>query len=169
MRRLALLAGVVVLAGCGGGGGVPRSAVAVVGGRSVSRADLAAALAQSRRAYAAGGRAFPAAGTPAFDHLRALALGVLVDRARLEVVAAKHGITITPAQVDTALRRYVQESFGGDEKRFRESLRREGMTEAGIRAALRTQLLAAAVTNADAAGEKVKVRYARGFAPPNGS
>jgi hypothetical protein len=42
------------------------------------------------------------------------------------------------------------------------------MTLADIRAALRTQLLAAAVTNADAAGEKVKVRYAPGFAPSNG-
>ncbi len=168
MRRLSVALAVVVLAGCGGGQSVPASAIALVGGLPVSRADLAAAIAQSRRAYAAQGKPFPAAGTAAYRHLRELAVRLVVDRARLEVVATRHGATVTPVQVAAAVKRYREQSFGGDAGRYREQLRRSGMTEADVFRAIRTQLLAAAVGRAGAAAERPKVVYAAGFAPSNG-
>ena len=169
MRGIAVVLVVVVSAGCGGGQSVPASAIAVVGGVPVSRADLAAAIAQSRRAYAAQGKPFPAAGTAAFRHLKELAVRLLVDRTRLEVVAKRHGVTITPAQVAAAVKRYRAQSFGGDAKRFREQLRQTGMTEADVSRAIRTQLLAAAVDQAKATAERPKAVYAAGFAPPDGA
>jgi len=172
MSRLsvALVLAVVALApaGCGGGQSVPASAIAVVGGLPVPRADFEAQIARSRRAYAAQGKPFPAAGTAAYRHLRVLAVGLVVDRARLEVIAKRHGVTITPAQVAAAVERYRQQSFGADTKRFQEQLRQTGMTEADVSTAIRTQLLAAAVDRAGATGERPKVVYAPGFAPPNG-
>jgi hypothetical protein len=171
-----LVLGGVAVTGCGGGAqpsptspspsrSVPASAIALVGARPVPRAALDAALAQSRRAYAARGRAFPAAGTPAFARLRALAVALVVERSRLEVEAESAGIRITRADVDRRLEEVKRTRFGGSEQRYREGLRRAGLTDADIRADLGSQLLAAALRGVPHATPKVV--YAKGFAPPN--
>ena len=72
MRRVALLAALlVVAAGCGHDSAtVPPGAIAVVGGQPVPRTALDAQLAQTRRAYAARGQAFPKPGTDAYRRLQ---------------------------------------------------------------------------------------------------
>ena len=154
MRSLRLLlvplALVLPLAvGCGHGTpSVPRSAIAVVGDRTIARAEFEALIAQARDSYRSRGRVFPAVGTRAYDELKRLAVRLLVERAQLEQKAPSLGVNIDPAVVDARLRRLKEDTFGGSEERYRARLKEERMTDAGIRAALRAELLSAAVYQA---------------------
>lgn len=169
MRRIALVAALlVVAAGCGHDRAtVPPGAIAVVGDRAVPRSALDAQIAQSRRAYAARGQAFPKLGTDAYRRLRDDAVRLLVDRTQLELAAQKLGIVIRPDQVDARLRKLKQTAFGGSEARYRARLRAVGMTNADVRRATRDELLVAALQRANpSALEKVlPVSYATGLAP----
>ncbi len=90
MRRLVALAAVVVLAACGGESrAVPPGAVALVGDRAVTRAALGRELAHVRRVYAREQKPFPAQGTAAYREIQDNVMRLLVDRARLEVEAAR--------------------------------------------------------------------------------
>ena len=164
MKGIAPLLAVAVLAGCGGHSTqeVPPGAVAVVDGHAITRAALAAELGRTKLAYAAKGQAFPTRGTAAYDQLDRAAAALLVDREHLELEADRLGITVTTARVDAALRRLKQTRFGGSEEGFRKQLRATGLTQAGVRQALRDQLLASAVGGRARAAE---VTYAPGFEP----
>jgi SurA-like N-terminal domain len=169
MKRVALLAALlVVAAGCGGNGAtVPPGSIALVDGRAVPRSALDLQLAQSRRAYAVRGQDFPRPGTAAYRRLQDTAVRLVVDRTRLELVAQKLGIVVRPAQIDARLRRFKRTAFGGSEARYRARLRAIGMTEADVRRATRDELLVAAVEKAEpsALTKSLSVSYAKGFAP----
>jgi len=155
----------LVAAGCGGDHPrtVPPGAIALVGGRAVSRASFDAELARSQRAYAARGQEFPQRGTEAYRRLKDTVVNLLVDRAKLELEARRTHVAVTPAEVDARLRALVRRSFAGDERRFREQLRRTGTTEADVRAAIRYELLAAALRSTPPSSPEVT--YAPGFEP----
>ncbi len=137
-----LLAVASLAAGCGHGQRkVPASAIAVVGDRTITRADFAELMSQARASHARSGTPFPAVGTAAYADLRATAVRLLVERAVLEQKAPGLGVTISAEQVETARRRFVEDTFGGSEKRYRARLRVERMTDEQVRSALRAQLL----------------------------
>lgn len=189
----ALLPLVVVASLVGGCGGqktahVPASAIAVVGGRTITRDAYDAEIARSRRAYAAQHRRFPAAGTTAYAQLRAAAVRLLVERSQLEQEAPGLGVTVDDAQVDARRRLLIDTTFGGDEARYRARLRAQVMTDGDVRSALRAQLLSQRVFAAVTANVKPKTAearreafdrwlegvrtklvptYAKGFAPPD--
>ena len=169
MRRLLLLLAVVpVAAGCGHSAPrVPPSAIALVGDRAVSRAAFDAELTRARRAYASRGQSFPKRGTAAYEQLKDSVVRLLVDRAQLEIAAKRSRIVIALAEIEARLRRFKQSAFGGDEARYRKQLRETGMTDADIRAAIRAELLAAALRKSASGGhpQPAKVVYAPGFAP----
>jgi SurA N-terminal domain len=168
VKRLAPLLAVVALVGCGGhqDQSVPPGAVALVGDRAITRAALDAELARARRAYVARGRAFPARGTPAYEQVEDAVVRLLVDRARLEVEARQAGIVVPATRIEARLRRLVQTTFGSDERRYRAQLRRTGLTEADVRAAIRTELLTAALRRRTTTPPRVA--YAAGFEPSSG-
>lgn len=138
-----------LLAGCGNGRpSVPSSAVAVVGERTVTRAEFQALISQAKRSYAVKGRPFPAAGTRAYAELKAVAMRLLVERAELEQEAPGLGVAIDRNQVDARRKLLIEQAFGGSDARYRARLRAQGMTDADVRAALRAELLSRAVYEA---------------------
>jgi hypothetical protein len=170
VKRLAVLAATLLVAGCGSSRTtVPPSAIAVVGDRPVSRAAFDAQLAQVRRVYRARGQPFPPRGTEAYDRLRGSVVTLLVEREQLEILAREHHISVGRAQIDQRYRRFKQTAFGGSEAHYRERLRRTGMTDAAVRDAIRVQLLIAALRKSAPAAlaEQLPVAYAKGFAPAN--
>jgi hypothetical protein len=167
VNRAALFALVLIAAGCGQHERtVPADAVALVGTQQISRAEFDAELARAKRAYVARGEAFPKPGTGAYRRVRDSVVALLVDRARLEIEARRAHVAVTAEQVDVRLREFKRRTFGGDEQRFREQLERTGLTEADVRAAIRTELLEEKLGATRSAPPEVT--YAPGFEPPDG-
>jgi hypothetical protein len=170
MRRLAVLAAVLLVAGCGNGeSAVPPSAIAVVGGQPVLRTAFASEMARAQRANHARGQAFPGRGTDAYERLKDSVVLLLVEQKQLELAARRHGVLISQTQVDRRLRRFKLTTFGGSDARYRERLRVTGMTNANVRDAIRIELLVAALRKEAPAAlrERPSVVYAKGFAPRN--
>ena len=159
------LAAAVVLAACGGESRpVPPGAVALVGDRAVTRAALDLELAHVRRVYALEQKSFPARGTGAYREIQDNVVRLLVDRARLEVEAAREGVSVTDAQVEARLMRIKQSAFGGDEERYRAQLLRTGTTDAGrARGDPGIALLSDALVGKHPKAPRVE--YAAGFEP----
>jgi hypothetical protein len=127
---------------------VPKSAIAVVGDRTITRAQFGELMAQARRSYAVRGRPFPVPGTRAYAELKTTAVRLLVERAELEQKAPGLGVTIDDSQVEARRTLLIEGTFGGDDGRYRARLREEGMTDAQVRSALRAQLLTDAISQA---------------------
>ena len=150
MKQAAALALVLVATGCGQHARkVPPGAVALVGDHPISRAALEAELARAPR--------------PLARTVRDAALQVLVDHERLEIEATQAHVSVDPTQVEARLRAFKRSAFGGDEARFREQLRRTGLTEADVRDDIRWQLLAAALRGVHTTPPEVI--YSPGYEP----
>jgi foldase protein PrsA len=146
----AVLAGVLVVAGCGGGGGskkagpLPPSAVAVVGDRTISTADLDSLLAGVKRRDVARATAFPKKGTAAYRTLRRKALQTLVREAEFDQKRADLGLQpVTKHDVDVELAKDKLKLFGPTKTQslYRNEIAREGVTEADLRADLQARLV----------------------------
>lgn len=141
---LALLAGLGLLAaGCGGGGGgVPKDAIARVGGATIPRTALEEQLAIARRVQK---KSFPKAGQPEYFQLQNQLVQALVDKSELEQKADELGVEVTDKQVTDAVRQFKEQQLGGSEKRYLDQLRELGMTQDQARDFFRYQLLRTAL------------------------
>ncbi len=127
---------------------MPKTAIAVVGDRVITRAAFDELITQAGQSYARRGRLFPAVGTTAYAKLKTIAVRLLVERAELDQKAPGLGVTIEGSQVEARRKLLIEESFGGDADRYRARLAEERMTDAQVRSALRAELLSAAVFQA---------------------
>jgi hypothetical protein len=168
VRRLVVLGALVLVVGCGATHtAVPATAIAMVGDRSIPRADFEAQMDEARRVFGAQGKPFPALGTPEYERLKDTAVRLLVEREQTFMAARRLGILPRVLdQVGPTVRRFKQRTFGGSETRYRERLRQTGMTDQDVREAITDQLLAAALkTKASPFKKPLRVVYAKGFAP----
>jgi parvulin-like peptidyl-prolyl isomerase len=141
MKRLTLLA-VLVLAACGGGDkNVPADAVAVVDGEKIARSDYEAVIAQAKKSYKNQKRDFPAAGSQEFQTLRNQIVQYLVQREQFEQKAADLDVEVTEKQVDARLEQIQKQYFGGDKAKFEKQLAEQGMTDEQIREEVRAQVI----------------------------
>lgn len=149
-RFLIPLAVVVALAasGCGGSGKVPKGAAAVVGGESVSIADVDALLLQAKKSYESQKRTFPKAGSVEYQTLKNQALAFLLQRVEFEQKLKDLGGSVTDKQVADRLVEIKKQYFNGDEKKYRKQLADQGLTDAQVRADLRSQLVSEAIFTA---------------------
>jgi parvulin-like peptidyl-prolyl isomerase len=155
--RLAIPFALVALlvAGCGGSGkpsSVPDNAVAVVGGDTISKSRYNDVLGQAQRSYKAQHKAFPKAGTQAYNNLRAQIIQFLVERSEYEQVAKDRDIKISDKDVEDRLQQVKQQYFVNPpgqkaatkaqiEKRYQQQLKAQGLTDADVKDGLRYQLL----------------------------
>lgn len=118
MRRLLVVAAVLAVAvGAAVGLALARrhahgnAAVAQVGGDRITRHQLDLTVEHFHEEADREGRPFPDSGTAAFRRVEQQSLAFLVDRARLEVAAARAGIRVD----DTEVRRRLGASAGSEE------------------------------------------------------
>lgn len=140
------------LAGCGGGGGgsaakLDTADIAVVGPQHVTKAMFQSALTQEASSLKTQGRTMPKAGTTDYATVKNQILSVLVQRAEFAAEAAKDGIEITPAKVQTRLTQIKKQYFAGSEARYQAQLKQQGFTDAQVRDQIREQLLELALYN----------------------
>jgi foldase protein PrsA len=156
LRLVILLAlATCVLVACGSSGkpkSVPNDAVAVVGGDTITKGRFDQVLDQAKRSYTAQKKAFPKAGTAAYNSLRAQIMQFLVERNEYEQVAKDRGIKVKDKEVDDRLQQVKQQYFvnppgqkaaskGQIEKRYQAQLKAQGLTDTDVRDGLQYQLL----------------------------
>jgi parvulin-like peptidyl-prolyl isomerase len=159
MRRLSLIlsfaALVLLVAACSSGGGpkkVPSDAVAVVGDKSISKADWDALLTQTRRNFEATKRKFPAPGTVELANLKTNATQFLIQSSEYQQEADKLGVKVSDKDVDDRLAQIKNQYYGNPpgqpkasasemEKRYQAALKQQGFTDEEVRAGIKLQLV----------------------------
>jgi foldase protein PrsA len=160
--------------GCGGSDGVPKDAIAVVGGESIEKGELDRLLAQARANAKGSGRPFPKKGTPQYRQIHNQLVQYLVRRAQLIAAAEERDIEVSAEDVEERRKLLVGQYYGGSEKRYREALAKQGLTDEQARTELEASLIQqellkdlgkdVKVTDAEVRKhyEKNKLRYATG-------
>jgi parvulin-like peptidyl-prolyl isomerase len=138
---VALLA--LLLPACGGNESedVPNDAIAIVGGREIPKKDFDSLIAQAKRSYEAQKRDFPKVGTPQYTTLKNQAVQFLVQRAQFEIKADELDVDVTSAEISKRLDDIKKQYFGGNDKRYRDQLKQQGLTEDQVQKDIRAQLI----------------------------
>ena len=163
---LAVLA-VAAVAGCGGGTkSVPGDAVAVVGSKDIAKSDFDSLINQLKTSYKTQGRKFPPVGTREYSAIKAQAIQFLVERAEFEQKAGDLGVNVSDKQVDQRLAQIKAQYFVNPpgkpaatkseiEKRYRDQIKKQGLTDKQVHEAIKSQLIREAVFNKVTSGVKV--------------
>src|SRR5581483_3802033 len=125
---LALVA-VLVAAGCGGGTkSVPKDAVAVVGGDTITKSEFNFLLEGARSQAKAAKATFPRPGTTEYKSLQDKALAYLVQEKELEQAGKDLGVVVTDADVNKQIADIKKRVFGGNEQAFQTQMKQQGFT-----------------------------------------
>jgi parvulin-like peptidyl-prolyl isomerase len=144
-RRVAALAGVALLAGCGSGSKLASGQIAVVCGEPVTRAQFDAFLHQGKTVYKLQKQTFPAVGSKDYETLKQRIVQLLVEHAEQREAAAKMGIHVSDAQVAKELQRIVDAQFKGDRKALEQTAATQGLTPQDVHDAVASSLLQKAI------------------------
>ena len=120
---------------------VPDDAVALVGDQEVSKEQFDALIAQAKASAEQQKRSFPKAGTPEYKNLQNQGLEYLIRRAEFEQKAEDMDVEVTDKQVDERLEQLKKQFYGGDDKKFKASLKKLLLTEDQVRKDVHAQLL----------------------------
>ena len=132
----------LVATACGGGDeAVPKDAVAVVGDSEIPKKDFDVLMAQAKKSYQTQERPFPKAGSPDYNTLKNQALQFLVQRAQFAQEAEDLDVEVTDKQIEDRLDQIKKQYFGGDDKKYAEQLKKQGLTEEQVRNDVESQLI----------------------------
>jgi len=140
---LALLAVVALAAGCGGGGkkSVPSDAVAVVASDNITKSQFTLLINGTQRQYAARKTPFPKAGTSQYKALQDQTMAYLVQQSELEQKAKGLGVNVSDKDVQARIKQIKKQYFAGNEKKYQQQLKAQGLTEPLLALNLRGQIL----------------------------
>jgi parvulin-like peptidyl-prolyl isomerase len=144
---LAACALAIGLAACGGDSDaqspedVPADAIGLIGETEIPRAEYDELMARAEKSYEAQKRPFPKAGTPEYNDLKNRAVTFLTQRYQWRAEAAELDVEVTEEEVDKKLDELIEQSFGGDRKKFEEALEAQGLTEEQAREEVRDRVL----------------------------
>jgi foldase protein PrsA len=141
---LALVAA-LLLAACGGGGSsaedVPPGAIAVVGDKTVTKAEFDQLMEQQKKAAESKGQTFPQAGTPEYEAVKGSVVKGLVEEREWELEGAAMGIKVTDQELETQLKQLKEQNGLTDEQKYQAELAKAGVTDAQVRDQLRIRIL----------------------------
>jgi parvulin-like peptidyl-prolyl isomerase len=138
---VALLA--LIASACGGSDQASLSgdAVAVVGNDTITKDEFNDLMSQAERSYERRKQPFPKAGTTQYEQLKSQAVNYLVQQSEYEQKAKDLDITVSEDQIDQKLKDLKKQYFNGDQKKYEQQLKEQGLTEDQVRDQLRQQLL----------------------------
>jgi parvulin-like peptidyl-prolyl isomerase len=143
-----LVLAAALAAGCGGSSGpkaVPSDGAAVVGGDTITKADVNQLLGQAKKSYASQKRKFPKQGSTQFKLLQDQAIQYLIQQDEFKQKAKELGIEISDAQVAARLKQIKKQYFGGSEAKYQQQLRSQGLSQKQVENDIRSQLLSEAI------------------------
>jgi parvulin-like peptidyl-prolyl isomerase len=136
-------------------GDVPANSVAVVGSKTITKAEFDDLVKYAKRSYDAQKRPFPKVGTQEYAQIRDQAVRFLVQRAQFEVKADDLGVNVTDDAVAKRIDQYKKERHGGSDKKFQAELKAQGLSEEQAREIIRANLIQEAIYNKVTADAKV--------------
>jgi parvulin-like peptidyl-prolyl isomerase len=141
---LAFISLALVAGGCGGGKSVASLGtddVAVVGSKQIPKEQFQALMGRAKKSYDAQKRPFPKPGSVEYETLKSQAIGFLLQRAEFEQEAEDRGVDITDEKVDKRVAQLKKQFYGGSEKRYKDALEQQGLTEEQARGEVRATLV----------------------------
>jgi len=140
---IALLAVVALAAGCGGGGkrNVPSDSVAVVGSDNITKSQFTLLMDGTQRAYVSRKTPFPKPGTSQYKALQDQTMKYLVQQSELVQKAKGLGITVTDKDVQARIKQIKKQYFAGNEQKYQQQLKTQGLTEPLLAFNLHGQIL----------------------------
>ena len=123
-----------IASGCGGNdgvlgfGGIPDDAVCSVDGTAVEKKEFDRMFGNAEQQYEDNGRDFPKKGSEEYTSLRSDLVEYLVQQKLIENQADKFNITATKKDVDKGVKELKEQVAQGDEKKFKEEMKRVGYT-----------------------------------------
>jgi len=148
-----------VAAGCGSSSssnGVPKGAIATVNGKPITKAQFDTALAQYNRSAAhAGQKGVKCCGSDYQTVVQTKIVPYLVQRTEFEQQAKKLGAVVAPKDVDAAIKKIVDQYFGGSQTKFLAAIKKQGSTPAEVRDTVSLNVLQQKVTAKLTAGIKI--------------
>jgi foldase protein PrsA len=153
----ALLAVVAVAAGCGGSStkAVPSDDVAVVGSDNITKAQFTLLMTGTKSAYVARKTAFPKPGTTQFKALQDQTMKYLVQQSELAQKAKTLGIVVTDKDVAARIAQIKKQYFANNEKKYRQQLKAQGLTDQLLALNLKGQILSEKIYAKVTGGVKV--------------
>jgi parvulin-like peptidyl-prolyl isomerase len=149
LPALALVLIVAVAAGCGGSGkvSVPSDSVATVGSDHITKSQFSLLMDGTKRAYVARKTPFPKPGTSQYKALQDQTLKYLVQQSELEQKAKTLGITVSDKDVQARIKQIKQQYFAGNEAKYQQQLKAQGLTEPLLALNLHGQILSEKIYN----------------------
>ena len=140
---VSLLAALALVgAACGGDSDeVPADAIAVVDGNAIDKSEFDSLINQAKKSYELQKRDFPKVGSPEYNTLKNQAVQFLVQREQFEIKADELDVEVTDKQVDDRLTQIKKQYFQGSDKKYREQLKQQGLTEESVKRDIRAQLV----------------------------
>ncbi len=138
----ALMVGALTaLAACGSSGSVPSGAIATVNGTPVTQQQFDQIVTQAKAQYKSqpGAPAFPKAGTPQYDQLKASIVNYLVQNEVINQEAKKLNITVTDKELTDRIAQITKQV--GGQKKLDALLKQQAVTMADLKTQLKAQML----------------------------
>jgi foldase protein PrsA len=162
-RLLALVACcaalVAVAAGCGGSGGgstgVPKDDVAIVAGTPITKAQLQTLIDASINNFKHTNQPVPKAGSSDYKSLQQRLVQYLVTKTEFDQEAKRRHVSVTTKQIDAEYKNFIKQYFQGSTKKYQAELKKQGVTDAQVRANIAVSLLQNNVIKTVTAGLKV--------------
>jgi parvulin-like peptidyl-prolyl isomerase len=157
----------LVAAGCGTSSGsdgdVPPDSVAVVGDKTIKKSDFDDLVSYAKHTYDTQKRAFPKTGTQEYKQIQDDAMRFLIQRTQFEVKAEDLDIDVSDKAIDKRIDEYIKERHKGNEDKFREELKAQGLTEGQARQIIRANLIQEAIYHKVTPGVKVSDKDVRAY------
>jgi parvulin-like peptidyl-prolyl isomerase len=115
--------------------------IAVVDGQHVTTSMLASGLVMARAQLKSQGVTAPKAGSAGYKTLVKQVVSQLISQAETDAQAAKLGVSVTDAQVQSQLEQIKQQNYGGSDAQYQAALKQLGVTDALVRQEIKEQLL----------------------------
>jgi foldase protein PrsA len=123
-----------IATGCGGNdgvlgiGGIPDDAVCSVDGTPIEKKEFDRMVGNAEQQYEDNGRDFPKKGSEEYKSLRSDLVEYLVQQKLIQNQADKFNISATKKDVDKGVKELKEQVAQGDEKKFKEEMKRVGYT-----------------------------------------
>jgi parvulin-like peptidyl-prolyl isomerase len=155
-----LVALVLVAAACGGGSGsVPSNAVAVVEKchQPITKNDYNQVLNQAQVNYKTNNQKFPGAGTQEYRQVQNQIVSYHVLREAYICEGKDMGVDVSDKDIDKKIDELVKQYYKGDETKFKDELKKQGVAPDQLRQEVAMQLYQKGIFDKVTAGASTKV------------